>query len=155
MQVSIGNYTEDGTERKVEIEVHPWDTWGMDQTLSLIIVPMLKQLKESKHGAPYVNDEDVPEELRSTSAKPKENDWDTDEFHFKRWDYVIEEMQWGFQQIAEGGNEGQFYDHSVDFTDAYRRFAKLKVNHEGLQEHQGRIRNATRLFGVYFQNLWD
>ena len=148
MQVSIGNYTEDGTERKVEIEVHPWDTWGMDQTLSLIIVPMLKQLKESKHGAPYVNDEDVPEELRSTSAKPRENDWDTDEFHFKRWDYVIEEMQWGFQQIVEGGNEGQFYDHSVDFTDAYIRFAELK-------EHQDRIRNATRLFGVYFQNLWD
>ncbi len=44
----------------------------MDYTLSHIVVPMLKQLKETKHGAPFVDDEDVPEELKSTSAPPKE-----------------------------------------------------------------------------------
>ena len=53
----------------------------MDHTLAMIIVPMLKQLKETKHGAPFVDDEDVPEELKSTSAPAKENDWDTDDNH--------------------------------------------------------------------------
>ena len=68
------------------VKIDRWDTWSMDYTLSHIIVPMLKQLKETKHGAPFTDDEDAPEELKSTSAPPKENDWDTDENHFKRWD---------------------------------------------------------------------
>jgi hypothetical protein len=50
------------------IKIDKWDTWSMDHTLSPIILPMLKQLKEVKHGAPNVEDEDVPEHLRSTSA---------------------------------------------------------------------------------------
>ena len=32
-------------------------------------------------------DEDVPEELKSTSAP--ENEWDTDDNHFKRWEDVV------------------------------------------------------------------
>jgi acetylornithine/succinyldiaminopimelate/putrescine aminotransferase len=39
---------------------------------------MLKQLQETKHGAPLVDDEDVPEHLRSTTAPPRENEWDVD-----------------------------------------------------------------------------
>ena len=66
------------------VKIDRWDTWSMDYSLSFIVVPMLKQLKETKHGAPFVDDEDVPEELKSTSAPPKENDYDTDENHFKR-----------------------------------------------------------------------
>jgi hypothetical protein len=54
----------------------------MDHTLSHIVLPMLKQLKKDKHGSPLVDDEDVPEELRSTSAPAKENDWDIDDNHF-------------------------------------------------------------------------
>ena len=73
------------------VKIDRWDTWSMDYSLSFIVVPMLKQLKETKHGAPFVDDEDVPEELKSTSAPPKENDYDTDENHFKRWDWALNE----------------------------------------------------------------
>ena len=38
------------------VKIDYWDTWSMDHTLSYIIVPMLKQLKATKHGAPYVDD---------------------------------------------------------------------------------------------------
>ena len=73
------------------VKIDHYDTWSMDHTLSPIILPMLKQLKEKKHGAPGVDDEDVPAGvgLRSTEAGPKENEYDTDENWFKRWDWVI------------------------------------------------------------------
>ena len=70
-------------KRKIKIRIDPYDTWSMDHTLALIIVPMLKQLKARQHGAPNVDDEDVLENLRSINAKPKE-DWEVDEFHFDR-----------------------------------------------------------------------
>ena len=87
--------------RKVKIHIDPWDTWNMDSTLSMIVLPMLKQLKATKHGAPWTDDEDVPDGLglRSTEAPPKKDEWDTDTNHFKRWDWIMYEMIWTFEQL--------------------------------------------------------
>ena len=46
------------------VKIDAWDTWSMDTTLNRIILPMLKQLKKDKHGAPHVDNEDVPPNLR-------------------------------------------------------------------------------------------
>ena len=35
--------------QKISVRIDRWDTWSIDTTLAHIIVPMLKQLKESKH----------------------------------------------------------------------------------------------------------
>jgi hypothetical protein len=64
----------DRRTQTVKVRIDRWDTWSMDDTLAPIILPMLVQLKETKHGAPIVDDEDVPKELKSTSAEPKEKD---------------------------------------------------------------------------------
>ena len=65
----------DLVDRKIDyVKIDYWDTWSMDHTLGHIALPMLKQLKATKHGSPFVDDEDVPEHLRSTAAPPKEND---------------------------------------------------------------------------------
>ena len=72
------------------VKIDRWDTWSVDHTLGMIALPMLRQLKRDKHGAPLVDDEDVPKELKSTSAPPKENEWDIDANHFLRWDWVME-----------------------------------------------------------------
>ena len=78
------------------VKIDKWDTWSMDHTLGLIVLPMLKQLKEKTHGAPYVDDADVPDELKSTNAEPKEHEYDTDSNHFKRWNWVLDEMIFAF-----------------------------------------------------------
>jgi len=57
MKAIIGPYPDDDTKRVETILLDPYDTWNMDHTLALIIVPMLKQLKATKHGAPCVDDE--------------------------------------------------------------------------------------------------
>jgi hypothetical protein len=140
------------------VKIDRWDTWSMDYTLSHIIVPMLKQLKETKHGAPFVDDEDVPEELKSTSAPPKENDYDTDENHFKRWDWALNEMIWAFEQNLDTNSEEKFFDHAEwdeKEKDFGKNLHKIKIDQPGLKAHQERKANGFRLFGKYYQGLWD
>ena len=143
------------------VKIDRWDTWSMDHTLAHIILPMLKQLNETKHGAPFTDDEDVPEHLRSHMAEPKENEWDTDSLHFMRWDWILAEMIWAFEQELKDDDEGQFYDHSecgdekFPWNENGQYISKIKLDNEGLEAHQKRKANGFRLFGRYYQNLWD
>ena len=152
--------------RTVKIQIDAWDTWSMDHTLAMIIVPMLKQLKEKTHGAPFVDDEDVPEELKSTSAPAKENDWDTDDNHFKRWNYVLDEMIWAFQHIVNDDWKEEFYSGTLRFKSIQLENGMsqviddtgpdaFKVDYVRMQQVEDRIKNGTKLFGKYYQSLWD
>ena len=84
--LKLCQWIESKRNRVSYIKIDKYDTWSMDHTLAMIVLPMLKQLQATKHGAPNVDDEDVPEELKSTSAPAKEKEYDTDGNHFKRWD---------------------------------------------------------------------
>lgn len=140
MKVEIGPFPEDGTDQKVEIQIDPWDTWSMDYTLSLLIHPMLMQLKLNKHGAPVVDINDVPKNLRPTEeeiAIYKENG-ETDDKFFERWDYVMDEMIWAFEQKANDDDAWSKYDNELD---------RMK--------HANRMQNSLRLFGKYYEALWD
>lgn len=139
------------------IKIDPWDTWSMDLTLSPIIAAMLKQLKATNHGAPSVDDEDVPEELKSTSAPPKKNEWDSDDNHFKRWDWVMDEMIWTFEQLSDWDNDKKYFDYGDrSKEDSFEvSINKMKIDHDGLNAHNARIQKGLNLFGKYFRNLWD
>ena len=157
------------------VKIDNYDTWSMDSTLTPIILPMLKQLKETKHGAPFTEDEDVPERLRSTTKsaqKAKKNDWDSDGNHFKRWDWILDEMIWAFEQLADDEWEAQFHTGTSDIVwvpskelDAkgkpltYEMKAgpkdTRKWDKKGYMKFSARIDNGTRLFGKYFRSLWD
>jgi hypothetical protein len=162
MKVEIGPYEEN---RKIDIHIDEYDTWGMDHTLALIILPMLKQLRGTMHGAPHVEDGDVPEELKSTTAEPKENEWDTDSNHFARWNWVLDEMIWAFEQILDEDNSSQFFSGKIEFDFVEKESGLTELvkskndtstyDREGHLAHERRIANGTRLFGVYYQGLWD
>lgn len=72
------------------IKIDKYDTWGMDTTLALIIVPMLKQLKATKHGVPY----DLTE---------------------AEWNVILDEMIWAFTEISTGENEDKFFTTGIDW----------------------------------------
>ena len=143
------------------VKIDRWDTWSMDHTLAHIIHPMLVQLQKDKHGAPYTEDDDVPEYLRSYMAQPKENEWDTDSLHFMRWDWILNEIIWSFEQELKDDDEHQFFDDSECGDEKFpwnkdgQYISKLKLDTEGLESHQKRKANGFRLFGRYYQNLWD
>lgn len=132
-------------KRKVKIRIDKYDTWSMDHTLGLIILPMLKQLKATKHGSPGVDDEDVPEELRSTTL-PASSKYDIDGNWHRRWEWVLDEMIWAFEQIIDDDNDSKFFDHSKN---------PIGYDREGHKVHQERIVRGTTLFGKYYQGLWD
>jgi hypothetical protein len=139
------------------VKIDRWDTWSMDHTLAHIIHPMLVQLNKTKHGAPYTDDEDVPEYLRSHMAQPKENEWDTDSLHFMRWDWILDEMIWAFAQELKEDEEDQFFDYSKSNGKSPwdKDYIGPELDSEGLKKHQERKANGFRLFGRYYQNLWD
>ena len=165
-------WIESKKKRKIEIQIDKWDTWNMDGTLSMIILPMLIQLKATKHGSPQVEDKDVPKHLRSTNAPKVDADgWEGDEYtdtntHY-RWDWVMDEMIWAFTQLNDDNNDRQFHS---GVTDIY--FEKLddgsgnsemkrgpndtsKYDKKGHLKHQKRIARGTTLFGKYYRGLWD
>ncbi len=51
-------------ERKIDVKIDYWDVWDADTTLAIIILPILKRLRKTKHGTPLVEPSDVPEHLR-------------------------------------------------------------------------------------------
>ena len=146
----------DRRTQTVKVRIDRWDTWSMDDTLAPIILPMLVQLKETKHGAPIVDDEDVPKELKSTSAEPKEKDWDTDSNHFKRWDWVMDEMIWAFEQKCRDDWMDDYYgDYVEDQKNGSMAGSFEWIDDKGRDAHQKRMSNGFKLFGKYFENLWD
>lgn len=145
-------------QRTIYIKIDQYDTWSMDATLALIIAPMLRQLKETKHSCARVDDEDVPDALKSTSAPPVKNAWDIDANWEARWNYVLSEMIWAFEQHdCRVDTERQFYDHSdVDENASLNEQVKqVKFDRTGFESWHARKQNGFRLFGKYFTNLWS
>ena len=143
-------------KRNIYVRIDRWDTWGMDNTLAHIVLPMLKQLKATKHGSPHTDDFDTPQHLWSTNAKPKTNEWDTDEFWHQRWDYIIGEMIWAFEQELDEHAEDKFYEHCTNKElSLEQQIENIKVDEQGLNQHNHRKQNGFRLFGKYYQALWD
>jgi len=178
MKVLLGRYPSGNKERKVNIRIDKYDTWSMDHTLALIIHPMLIQLKATIHGAPWTEDEDVPDELKSTAAPPKENEWDTDANHFKRWEWILDEMIWAFERTIEDDGNKYYYDPYIDdevaepfmvevieedgltitkdelfSADVVREIGKF--NTEKYAAFNERQKKAFILFGKYYRSLWD
>jgi len=162
-------------KQKISVRIDMHDTWSMDHTLAHIILPMLKQLQETKHGSPLVDDDDVPDELKSTSAPPKKDDWDVDDNHFKRWDWAMGEMIFAFECKLNDSWDDEFWtgewgktewieteeEHLNPLTNKSEKMYTMKnsgnreCDWEARQKVQNRITNGFRLFGKYYENLWD
>lgn len=164
--LEVCEYIHARRKRKVKIHIDDYDVWGMDHTLALIVVPLLKRLKENQQGAPHVDDEDVPNRLKSTNAPPlteeQINYGSPDNNHFHRWDWVIDEIIWCFNQILDEESESQFSkdkDPSKPSNEKRLSFResmdRIDFDHEAYKAHHDRIQNGMCLFGKYLRGMWD
>lgn len=129
MQVFIGPYPGKGDEeRRIEIEVHDYDTWNLDHTLGLVIIAALKKYIETPHGAPYIPNEDVPPHLHRPDGI---EEWSTDDSWHPRWEWVLNEMLFAF----EHGNKDTDFDEPKEVIE--------------------RAENGRRLFAKYFHAMWN
>ena len=120
--------------RKIKVHIDDYDVWGMDFTLALIILPMLKKLKEQKHGTPATEISDGPVSFSVQKEGESNEDyiWNED-----RWNWILDEMIWTFDYIVnEREWEGDW---------------KSEENKQNEERH----RNGLRLFGRYYRALWD
>lgn len=151
-------------ERTVMIKLDKYDSWNAGNTLALIILPVLKQLQDTKHGSPSVDDADVPDDLKSTSVPSIENEWEVDDNHHKRWDWVLAEMIWAFDQYNQDW-ENQYASGTMDLQFVKKENGMSELVHgpnhtytidwKSRDEHYQRIQNGIRLFAKYYDGLWD
>lgn len=135
--VDLCNWIDSKKKRKIEVHIDPYDTWSMDHTLALIIHPMLLQLKEKNHGYFSSDPEDAPH-----IGQDPGTDFTDDTKALDRYNFIMDEMIWTFEQLNNDEGEFSFYkDGEWDM--------------EGRKKYEERIQNGLRLFGKYFRGLWD
>jgi hypothetical protein len=165
------------------VKIDKYDTWSMDHTLADIILPMLKQMKATKHGSPLVDLEDVPEELRMVGYEdassqytldldnPEEYGKDSWELTHRRWEWVLDEMIFAFEHYVDDTWEEAFRSGEHDmihvpcewYEDGKPKLYKIEkgpndtyvCDYEGMNKVYKRMENGFSLFGKYYRGLWD
>lgn len=177
MKVNMSKYLKIGN-RKVDITIDNYDTWNLDHTLALIILPALIQLKETKKGVPHDFAEVGGEEYNSQESFDFYKE-DVDQLFnqkIKEWDEVLDKMIWSFQQIALEDYDDQYHHGKAeyDWVKSNKKFpnpisGKMEAtfqmvdknpgahwyDHVGHQLHEDRIQEGLDLFAKYYRNLWD
>lgn len=150
-------------DRIEKIKIHDYDVDQMDDTLATIILPMLKLLKDRNAGSLYnIDNADLPEELRKTEDEPDErvrgrwvSEYD-DELNYDRWNWVLDEMIWAFEQKVRDSWVQDYTEIVEDNTKIIDEYipSVTKYDNEGMAKHQARMTRGFAFFGKYFENLW-
>ena len=171
------SYLKFHNDRRVRITIEEHDTWSMDTTLGYIVLPMLKQLKTTKHGSPMIDDADVPHMPKQGASSNESMQKDLfasdehDELCWKqyedRWEWVMNEMIFAFESLV-GNNEDWEDKYWSGENDIYwdklnGGMSEMKRgpndtrewDSEGHIKEGERIQNGFRLFGKYYTALWD
>jgi len=140
MKVNIGPILNKGkSSRVIDIQIDRYDVQNVDNTISLILVPLLKRYKDvATTGTPIVQDEDLPENLRTTEKNDNtiapEETFENDDTYFrqKRWNWILDEIIWTFEQYMNDS-----------------RFDVIQSS-----ENYYRVKNGRMLFAKYFDDMW-
>ncbi len=164
------NWINSFKKRKMKIRIDKHDTWNMDSTLALIILPMLRQLKETKHGSAQV------QEFEQTSESSAQYCFDFyaegDDYAWERghkhWEEILDEIIWTFEQLQPDYDWSDQYwitkpvmdlsdnhEDKDEMTHSIKWLVKGECDYEGRKNHQDRIDRGLMLFGKYYQSLWD
>lgn len=178
MKVNIRKFPKGNGDRRIHVEIEKFDTWNMDHTLALIILPMLIQLKETKQGVPsdFADAGGEPYDQQESFDFYKETHNEAFEECCKKWDEVLDKMIWSFQQLAIVEYDNQYHHGTpeYDFVKTEKQYpnpvtGKMEdtfqmvdknpnehwYDHVGHQLHEARIQEGLELFGKYFRALWD
>lgn len=162
----VCQWIHDRKRRTVKVKVNNYDVWNMGETLAIVIVPMLKELKRQKQGHPWTDHADGPWYYRFQSDTDAHNYNETGSYSGARWDWIMDEMIWAFEQInTEDYDQKYWLERGEIDWDAgeldenncrpiiWKK--ESRVDWDGLKLHEAAINNGLRLFGKYYRNLWD
>lgn len=172
---SFCQWIESKKKRKIKVRIDHYDTWSLDSTLAHIILPALIQLRDCSQSYGYVEDADAPVDMAKAFAEDQEDFYDSNAH--KRWVWALNEMIFAFECKVNDNWDEQFWSGEfgkLEFVETdveevnYATGKKEKVvtttdalmgtrecDWEGRQKMQDRISNGFRLFGKYYEALWD
>lgn len=157
---NICEWIDSKKRRKINVKIDKYDIWNADYTLALIILPILKQIKEDKQGVPFVSNKDVPEELHSNDEEYFSNDSNFD-LMIKKWNYVLDEMIFAFENIlkpkvfSSGNIEISWKElENGNFELVKGPMDTYKLDVESQKKYEDHIQNGLILFGKYYRGLW-
>ena len=157
-------------KRKMKIHIDYYDTWSVDSTLAPIILPLLKQLKATKNGSPHCSPyfDQTSNSAQGCFEFYAEGDDAAWKAGHAEWEKIMDEMIWTFEQLQPDYDwESQYTSvpPELDMTKYPEDEGKLTVpvrwkvegvtDWEGRRKHQARIDAGLRLFGEWYQGLWD
>lgn len=159
-----------------KIRIDKWDTWSMDYTLAPIIIPLLKQLKESKHGIPidFVHQLDKQfwsgVEQEQLELFPETIDVYENE-SVRQWNMCLDHMIWSFEQLVRDGEGDAYWEpYWVDMkpeeiADEMKNSTipemfggekvYKKIHNEMYELYNNQVQEGFELFGKHFRSLWD
>ena len=178
MKINIGKYPLGSGKRKIDIQIDRYDTYSMDHTLAMIILPMLLQLKQTKQGVPaeFADIGGADHEKQESFDFYKEDHHEMFNKSVERYEEILDKMIWSFQQIVEDNWESNYYHGEGDYEwkeidetqlnpltgkveKLYEMVDKNPEEHwidfEGMEEHRKRIQEGINLFAKYYFSLWD
>jgi hypothetical protein len=177
MKVKLGRYL-DKRDRRIDIDIDRFDTWGLDHTLALIIYPCLVQLKATKHGVPseFADVGGADYEHQLSFEFYSETHKEAFDLGCARWDDVLDKMIWTFEQLLKDDYNDKYYYGTPDYAwqksdttfpnpitgkveNTFEMVDKNPTGHftdiEGMRMHEDRIQEGLALFGKYYRSLWD
>lgn len=161
---NVCEWVENRKRRKIKIQIDKYDTWGVDSTLSLIIAPMLIQLRDTTHGYPadFVKDESDWTGQRNFEGEGFE--FPDDEF--EQWQATLDKMIWAFEQVNTDWKE-QYTTGHIDFyfkpcednpnlsTMEHGPDHTYEADYDAMRRHEAKMQEGFDLFAKYFRGLWD
>lgn len=179
MKVNLGKYPKGAAMRRINVEIEDFDTWALDSTLALVILPALIQLKHTKHGVPSHFTDRIGGDFDNNLVFDfiKEDDDKVFDALCNDWDDILDKMIWSFQQLAIEEDYDSKYHHGkmdIGWKQTEKQYpnpltGKMEhmyemvdknpnehwYDHVGHRLHEDRIQEGLELFGKYYRNLWD
>jgi hypothetical protein len=160
-------------KRRIKIKIDKYDIWNLFETLSIIILPCLKEFRKNLHGAPGCLDS-----FNQSSEVSRQICFDfykeDDELAWKsghnEWGIILDKMIWSFEQLQLDW-EDQFGSGEVDMksvpivdeaTGEVKLYEMIRGPNDtyifdsvGYNLHLLRIKDGLNLFSKYYMSLWD
>jgi len=131
--------------QRTYIKIDKYDSWNAYCTIGKLIIPILKELKETTQSWPSC--EEVPT--------------------FEDWEKILEKMIWSFEELVEDSWEFKYTlvepeidweKHEDDEGKIYKPLrwkVEGEYDYEGMENHAKKIQEGLDLFAKFFRNLWD
>lgn len=133
-------------KRTIKVHIDNYDTWNADQTLAIVIVAVLSNIRKglgSTSGFPIIEDEDVPDNLKMPEGV---SPFEADELLLlSRYSYILDRMIEGFEITADPDKFwlGVPPDEEETAVDKF------------MEDQESKQKEALRLFAKYYTRLWD